>query len=905
MTGKLDASYLNEILCRSSLNELETTGIAKLSPERYQRFDDLKWFRIDGMTRFWESNANLEYNTVFADILSSLVVKNTVFAFLLSGTKQSIHFYIGTQKESVSSLAETYRSYVPGIDLCTEIDFAGLDIPVEHVGVMTGYPVDKAEQGSGNEKKSILQIDNICRGMQGETFAYLVEAQRLPAYCGSIANEKLRRDLQQCSMELNVTQAIQSEGGSYTRQATNYEMQFYADNLQKLSTLLQGGIAGGLWSMQGFFMAKEYWTAKKLQGIIKAAFCGENDENFEEFRCIMINFPVPGLKNTIGMLGDYDPKGSMHPLGNVSPGNLKIYQYMFQTIMNSRQLSVFCRLPKTEFSGFYIDDYVEFDTSVRKEIKSGVRIGKITVPGRNIENLLDNDYKVELDDFTRHALIIGITGGGKTNTSKAVLSELWLKHKKPFLVIESAKREYWELMNLSGNKIEDCHGNVEERDFSKLKVFTLGSEEKGRSVKYRINPFERVGTVALQTHIDYLLSTFKASFELYAPMPYILETSVYDVYKDKGWDIVENKNIYGLDWYPTLTDLYYKIDTVTNKLGYHAEVQSNVKAALKARIQSLRIGGKGAMMDTPRSMPIQDLLSTPSVLELEDLGDDDTKSFVIGILLVQLYEYRKSQIKTGKKNLQHILMIEEAHRLLKNVPASEEGTRAKSVEFFCNMLAEIRSFGQGILIADQVPTKLAPDTIKNTNLKIMHRTVMKEDREVMGFAMNMTPEQIAYISSLQRGCAAVYAEGDSKPKLVRMPLIKDRFSMTREEVLQHVRENLYSDQGEYEKKYSYHKGCMMCGNPCQYYQKVKSLLSQVPLKQYVKMVKEKGITIAELEKYIHSLNKRGERTLYVFEKICAVGFFLQEMNLSEEIEAEYLTRYSVWSFERDLKSERE
>ena len=156
------------------------------------------------------------------------------------------------------------------------------------------------------------------------------------------------------------------------------------------------------------------------------------------------------------------------------------------------------------------------------------------------------------------------------------------------------------------------------------------------------------------------------------------------------------------------------------------------------------------------------------------------------------------------------------------MPASEEGTRAKSVEFFCNMLAEIRSFGQGILIADQVPTKLAPDTIKNTNLKIMHRTVMKEDREVMGFAMNMTPEQIAYISSLQRGCAAVYAEGDSKPKLVRMPLIKDRFSMTREEVLQHVRENLYSDQGEYEKKYSYHKGCMMCGNPCQYYQKVKS-----------------------------------------------------------------------------------
>lgn len=903
MAGKLDASHLNEILCRTLLSELETTGIEKLSAERFQRFDNLRWFRIDGMTRFWESNANLEYNNVFADILSSLVVKNTVFAFLLAGTKQGFHFYIGTQTEAAPGLAETYRSYVPGIDLFADIDFKQLDIPVEHVGVMTGYPVDKAGEGKGNEKKSILQIDNICRGMQGETFAYLIEAQRLPAYYGNLANEKLRRDLQQCSMELNVTQAIQSEGGSYTRQTTNYEMQFYAENLQKLSALLQGGIASGLWSMQGFFMANEYWTAKKLQGIIKAAYCGADDENFEEFRCMMLKFPVPGLKSAIGMLGDYDPKGNMHPLGIVSPNNIKIYQYMFQTIMNSRQLSVFCRLPKTEFSGFYIDDYVEFDTSMRKEVECGVKIGRITAPGRNIENALDNDYEVELDDFTRHALIIGITGGGKTNTSKAILSELWLTHNKPFLVIESAKREYWELMNLAGKKVRSSQGNMEERDFSKLKVFTLGSEEKERSVKYRINPFERVGTVALQTHIDYLLSTFKASFELYAPMPYILETAVYEIYKDKGWDIVENKNIYGLKGYPTLTDLYYKIDTVTDKLGYHAEVQSNVKAALKARIQSLRIGGKGAMMDTPGSMPIQELLNTPSVLELEDLGDDDTKSFVIGILLVQLYEYRKSQVRAGKKGLQHILMIEEAHRLLKNVPVSEGGTRAKSVEFFCNMLAEIRSFGQGILIADQVPTKLAPDTIKNTNLKILHRTVMKEDREAMGFAMNMTQEQIEYISSLQRGCASVYAEGDSKPKLVRMPLIKDGFSMSREEVLQRVRENLYISQGEYEKKYDYHKGCMMCGQPCRYYEKIKTLLDQLPFKQYVKMVKEKGITIAELQKFINSLDKREEDKLSVFGKLCAVGFFLQAMNLPEEKEAEYLVRYAVWSFERDLKLE--
>lgn len=219
--------------------------------------------------------------------------------------------------------------------------------------------------------------------------------------------------------------------------------------------------------------------------------------------------------------------------------------------------------------------------------------------------------------------------------------------------------------------------------FESLLLFTLGSEEPGRSIRYRINPFEVVGTVSLQTHIDYPLSTFKAAFELYPPMPYVLETSVYEVYRDCGWDIVTNTNTLGLKDYSTLTDLYRKIDVETDSLGYHQEAKENTKAALKARINSLRIGGKGAMMDTRYSVPIEKLLSTPAVLELENLGDDDTKAFVIGMLLVQLYEYRKSTHHSGQAKLTHLLMIEEAHRLLKRVPEGGEGgnPRAKSVEF--------------------------------------------------------------------------------------------------------------------------------------------------------------------------------------------------------------------------------
>src|SRR5699024_802141 len=162
------------------------------------------------------------------------------------------------------------------------------------------------------------------------------------------------------------------------------------------------------------------------------------------------------------------------------------------------------------------------------------------------------------------------------------------------------KREYWELRNLKG--------------FEDLLVFTLGSEAAATSVKYRINPFETLPGISLQTHIDYLMSTFNAAFDLYPPMPYILEKAVYQVYSDRGWDIVENQNRYGLTEYPTLTDLCNKIDVIVDNMGYHQEVQSNVKAALQARVYSLMIGGKGAMLNTPRSVPIQELLARPAVL---------------------------------------------------------------------------------------------------------------------------------------------------------------------------------------------------------------------------------------------------------------------------------------------------
>jgi hypothetical protein len=178
------------------------------------------------------------------------------------------------------------------------------------------------------------------------------------------------------------------------------------------------------------------------------------------------------------------------------------------------------------------------------------------------------------------------------------------------------------------------------------------------------------------------------------------------------------------------------------------------------------------MLNVRRSTPLDKLLTLPVVLELESLGDDETKAFVMGLLMNRLYEYRRAHSDGTSQPFSHLLIIEEAHRLLKRVSPAENSSSAASVEFFCNMLSEIRSYGQGIMIADQSPVKLAQDAVRNTNLKVVHRMVDHDDRHAVGGAMHMDDHQIEALSMLRRGVGAVYAEGDNRPKLVKFPLVK-------------------------------------------------------------------------------------------------------------------------------------
>jgi hypothetical protein len=177
------------------------------------------------------------------------------------------------------------------------------------------------------------------------------------------------------------------------------------------------------------------------------------------------------------------------------------------------------------------------------------------------------------------------------------------------------------------------------------------------------------------------------------------------------------------------------------------------------------------MLDVQRSIPMHELLARPTVLELQDLGDDAEKAFVMGLLLTLLYEYRQVEAASGD-GIRHLTIIEEAHRLLKRVSAPDNpeiaNPQGRAVETFTNILAEVREYGEGLVVIDQIASKLAPDILKNTNLKIVHRIMARDDRDEVGGAINLDESQRAHLTTLRPGDAVIHSDDFNQAVLTRL-----------------------------------------------------------------------------------------------------------------------------------------
>lgn len=444
--------------------------------------------------------------------------------------------------------------------------------------------------------------------------------------------------------------------------------------------------------------------------------------------------------------------------------------------INTSELSMLCTPPSKPVPDFEIKQNKMYPMVPSSE--PGIIIGNISDGYKSLDNMV---FALTENDLNKHTFVCGITGSGKTTTVKRILKV----SKKPYLVIESAKKEY---RNIGGMKPEN--------------VYTLGKPEINC---IKMNPFFVQRGINLQTHIDFLKDLFNASFSFYGPMPYILEKCLGNIYKNKGWNLTFGYHPYLINvadstnmfdeaimkkryklkscefLFPTMQDLKNEVKRyIEEELHYEGEVAGNIKSAILSRLESLCVGAKGFMFNTHKHLNMDEIMQEEVIFELEGLPDDSDKAFCVGLLVIFINEYRQIVKELDKESgLKHLLVIEEAHRLLKNIETERTSEtmgnpKGKAVEHFTNMIAEMRSYGQGVIIAEQIPSKLAPEVIKNSSNKIVQRIVSYDDQALIANTMGIKKEDAIYLGNIKTGCALCHKEGMNLPVFITVQQIKDK-----------------------------------------------------------------------------------------------------------------------------------
>jgi uncharacterized protein len=362
-------------------------------------------------------------------------------------------------------------------------------------------------------------------------------------------------------------------------------------------------------------------------------------------------------------------------------------------------------------------------------------------------------FRVPLETLNRHAFVTGATGSGKSQTVRHLLEQL-TGAGVPWLAIEPVKSEYATMAGRIAGAGQVTVINPSDPD----------------AVPLSVNPLEPEPGYPVQAHIDMVRALFLAAFDAREPFPQIISQALQRAYEECGWDPVTGAGRPGAPAgpaVPTIAQLQRAALEVIEDVGYGRELRADVRGFVDVRLRSLRTGSAGRFFEGGHPADIAELLRRNVVLAIEDVANDEDKAFLIGTLIIRLVEHLRLRARTAPVDgLAHVIVIEEAHRLLR---ASREGASAHAVELFASLLAEIRAYGEGIIVVEQIPAKLVPDVVKNTALKVLHRLPAADDREVVGAAMNLDDDQSRQVVSLRPGVAAVFADGMDRPLRIRVP----------------------------------------------------------------------------------------------------------------------------------------
>lgn len=499
----------------------------------------------------------------------------------------------------------------------------------------------------------------------------------------------------------------------------------------------------GLWNTATYCIAEDTQTSIILANHVEA-ICRGKDDTVESFFVGTWDDRKKG-----GRVIEYLKKLS-HPVLELEEKNFSL-ELNPTSLINGKELVIEAGLPQKSVMGLPVSEMASFARNIVSDIDNGenvIHLGNVFHMGK-VEN---TSVDLDLQSLTAHTLITGSTGSGKSNTVYQMLSEL-KKHDVRFLIVEPAKGEY-----------KNVFGNCSD-------VTVYGSNDNITEL-LKINPFSFPETIHVLEHIDRLIEIFNVCWPMYAAMPAVLKDAVLTAYESCGWDLENSYNMYGTDIYPTFKDLQRELVEVIDYSAYSDEVKGNYIGSLATRIKSLTNGLNGKMFTSNAIMDSR-LFDENVIVDLSRIGSSETKSLIMGLLVMKLNEYRMGQAENRmNQKIKHITVLEEAHNLLKNVNAQsgEEGGNiaAKSVEMLTNSIAEMRTYGEGFIIVDQSPSAVDVSAVRNTNTKIIMRLPEEDDRRQAGKSAALKDNQIDELAKLNRGIAVVYQNNWLDPVLCQI-----------------------------------------------------------------------------------------------------------------------------------------
>ena len=568
----------------------------------------------------------------------------------------------------------------------------------------------------------------------------------------------------------STTTVMLGKNEGITQNFTNFNIQYALEMLKGQMKRFEQSTALGMWDFAAYVISEDPNVANNVAHSYLALTLGEDSYMSKS----AINTWRGNVEDEAGQAKEITEyiKTLRHPVFGLNPavvGKIEDNEVKVEvdeetefivyppivtatTSLSGKELAYSLNFPQKSVAGLPVLECVEFGRNVvtyddvyRGE--SEIKLGHVF----HMNRMENTEVALSKQSLASHTFITGSTGSGKSNTVYQMI-ERARKQGVKFLVVEPAKGEY---KNVFGHRSD---------------VTVLGTNPLVSQL-LRINPFSFPKNIHVLEHMDRLVEIFNVCWPMYAAMPAVLKSAVEKSYVDCGWNLVKSQNKYDDELYPTFADVARNVKSIIDSSEYDAENKGAYKGSLLTRLESLCNGINGMIFVSDEISAAQ-LFDENVIVDLSRVGSSETKSLIMGMLVLKLQEYRMSQANGMNAELKHITVLEEAHNLLRRTSSerSSEGSNllGKSVEMLSNAIAEMRTYGEGFIIVDQAPGLMDMSVIRNTNTKLILRLPDQTDRELVGRAANLNEDQITELAKLPCGVGAVYQNEWVQPVLCKV-----------------------------------------------------------------------------------------------------------------------------------------